>query len=115
MNRSYPCLFLLLALPLYGANKEKVAWLGPDQPVYVITQNHYAEGFTPDGDTERFSDLLAIEIYNPKARPTDQDAHYQVGERLSVFFGGERQGQVKIEKVAPLQCDSAAAIVAPES
>jgi len=114
MNRHYSCLLLVLALPLAGADKDKPAWQGPDQPVYVITQNHYAEGFTPDGETARFSDLLAIEIYNPKTRPANQDAHYEVGGRLSVFFGGEKQGQVRINKVAPLQCDSTVAIVAPE-
>jgi hypothetical protein len=107
-------LFLLAALPA-GADKDKVAWRGPDQPVYVVTQNHYAEGFGPEGDTARFSDLLAIEIYNPKTRPADQDATYEVGEHLALFLGGQRQGNVKIEKVLPLQCDSSAAVVSAES
>ena len=69
MNRRY-CLFLLLIVPTFvSADKGKVAWQGPDKPVYVVTQNHYAEGFTPGGDTAKFGDLIAIEIFNPKLIP----------------------------------------------
>jgi hypothetical protein len=99
---------------LANADKGKVAWQGADKPVYVVTENHYAEGFTPDGDTARFGDLIAIEIFNPKASPTEEDAVYKVGERLALFVGGQRTGDVKISKVMPLQCDSSAALVSAD-
>jgi hypothetical protein len=106
------CLFLLLIVPiLASADKGKAIWQGADKPVYVVTQNHYAEGFTPNGDTARFGDLIAIEIFNPKARPAEEEAVYPVGERLALFVGGQRTGEVKIKKVVPLQCDSSAALV----
>ena len=111
MSRRY-CLLLLLMVPVFAsADKGKAAWQGPDQPVYVVTPNHYAEGFTPDGDTPRFGNLLAIEIYNPKPRPADQDAVYNVGEHLALFVGGQKTGDVSINKVMPMQCDSSAAVV----
>jgi hypothetical protein len=105
-------LFLLLLVPvLANADRNKVVWQGADKPVYVVTQNHYAEGFTPKGDTAKFGDLIAIEIYNPKARSAEEDAVYPVGERIALFVGGQRTGDVKIKKVLPLQCDSSAALV----
>ena len=108
-------LFLLLLVPAFAnSDKDKAPWQGPEKPVYVVTQNHYAEGFGPDGQTARFSDLIAIEIYNPRPHPADQDAAYNVGERLSVFMGGQRRGHVRIEKVLPLQCDSSAAVLFAE-
>jgi hypothetical protein len=114
MNRRY-CLFLLLIVPTFvSADKGKVAWQGPDKPVYVVTQNHYAEGFTPGGDTAKFGDLIAIEIFNPKARPAEEGAVYKVGERLALFVGGQRTGDVRIKKVMPLQCDSSAALVSAD-
>ena len=114
MKRLY-CVFLCLIVPvLVNADKGKVAWQGADKPVYVVTENHYAEGFTPEGDTARFGDLIAIEIFNPKARPTGEDAVYKVGERLALFVGGQRTGDVKIRKVMPLQCDSSAALVSAD-
>jgi hypothetical protein len=111
MNRLYCLLFMLMIPVLSSADKGKPAWRGPDQPVYVITDNHYAEGFTPEGLTARFGDLLAIEIYNPKPRREGQDAVYKIGERLGLFVGGQRTGDVRITKVMPLQCDSSAALV----
>ncbi len=114
MNRRY-CLFLLLIVPTFvSADKGKVAWQGPDKPVYIVTQNHYAEGFTPEGDTAKFGDLIAIEIFNPKARPAEEGAVYKVGERLALFVGGQRTGDVRIKKVMPLQCDSSAALVSAD-
>lgn len=102
---------ILLIPCIIVANKAKPSWQGPDKPVYVVTKNHYAEGFGPDGETARFTDLIAIEIYNPKPGPADQDATYNIGEQIGLFLGGERQGAVKVEKVLGLQCDSSAAIV----
>ncbi len=114
--RRFAGLFSILLVPfLTGASDGKIAWQGPDRPVYVVTQNHYAEGFTPDGDTARFTDLIAIEIYNPKPRPADQDATYNIGENLSLFLGGQQKGKVKVEKVLPLQCDSSAAVVSADA
>jgi hypothetical protein len=65
----------------------------PINPVYVVTENHYAEGFTPEGDTARFGDLIAVEIFNPKTRPTEEDAVYNVGERVALFVGGSTNGR----------------------
>jgi hypothetical protein len=113
MDRRALLLAVLLLAPLANADK-KVAWHGPDSPVYVVTQNHYAEGFSPEGKTARFGDLIAIEIFNPKPRPQEQDAVYTVGENLSLFMGGERRGGVSIKQVLPLQCDSNAALVAAD-
>jgi hypothetical protein len=114
MKRRY-CLFLWLIVPvLANADRAKVAWQGADKPVYVVTENHYAEGFTPMGDTVKFGDLIAIEIFNPRARATEENGVYKVGERLALFVGGQRTGDVKITKVMPLQCDSSAALVSAD-
>src|SRR5271166_1956452 len=111
MIRRY-CLSLFLILPLFAAaDKNKPAWQEPDRPVYVVTQNHYAEGFTPEGGTAKFGDLIAIEIFNPKGHAAEENPVYKVGERISLFVGGQRQGDVQIKKVMPLQCDSSAALV----
>jgi hypothetical protein len=114
MYLRFASVFLCLVLPATATDTGTNPWRGPDMPVYVITQNHYAEGFVPEGETAKFSDLLAIEIYSPSVGSAHREANYKVGEHLLVFSGGQKQGQVKIEKVAPLQCDSTAAIVAPE-
>ncbi len=109
-------LLLLIAPAFANTEKSQVAWDGPDKPVYVVTGNHYAEGFTPEGDTARFGDLIAIEIFNPQIRRKDGDPVYNVGEHLALFMGGQRRGDVSIKKVMPLQCDSSAALVsAPPS
>ena len=111
MNRRH-CLFLLLIVPVFAlAQKNQGPWVGPDRPVYVVTQNHYAEGFTPEGSTAKFGELIAIEIFNPKAGIEEGDAVYNVGERFALFIKGQRQGEVKVNKVMPLQCDSSAALV----
>jgi len=111
MIRRY-CLFLLLIFPLFGAaDKTTPAWKGPDRSVYVVTQNHYAEGFTPEGDTAKFGDLIAIEIFNPRGPKAEENPVYKVGEHIALFVGGQRQGDVRIRKVLPLQCDSSAAVV----
>jgi hypothetical protein len=109
-------LFLCLIVPVFAyADKGKVPWRGADKPVYVVTQNHYAEGFTPEGGTAKFGDLIAIEIFNPNPRPAEEDATYKVGERLALFLGGQRAGNVRIKKVMDLQCDSSAALVSADS
>ncbi|HKM89713.1 MAG TPA: hypothetical protein VJX29_03785 [Candidatus Acidoferrales bacterium] len=114
MNRRY-CLFLWLIVPVFAkADIGKVAWQGADKPVYVVTENHYAEGFGPEGDTARFGDLIAIEIFDPKARPANEGPAYKVGERLALYVGGQRTGDVTIKKVMPLQCDSSAALVSAD-
>jgi len=114
MNRRC-LLFLLLVIPeMTTGEKDAAVWQGPNRPVYVVTENHYAQGFSPEGHTPKFGDLIAIEIFNPKARPAGKDAGYKVGERVALFVGGERQGHVRIEKVMPLQCNSAAALVSAD-
>jgi hypothetical protein len=110
MNRRY-CFLLSLLIPLStSADKGRAAWQGPDKSVYVVTQNHYAEGFTPEGDTPKFEDLIAVQIFNREALPTGR-APYKVGEHLALFVGGQRQGDVTIKKVMPFQCNSSAAVV----
>jgi hypothetical protein len=110
MNRRY-CFLLSLLIPLSAnADKGRAAWQGPDKSVYVVTQNHYAEGFTPEGDTPKFDDLIAVQIFNREALPAGS-APYKVGEHLVLFVGGQRQGDVTIKKVMPFQCNSSAAVV----
>jgi hypothetical protein len=108
-------LAILLLASTTNANDAKPVWQGPNKPVYVVTQNHYAEGFTPDGETARFSDLVAIEIYNPTPRKANQEVDYKVGEQIGLFLGGQQQGKVKIEKVLPFQCDSNAAVLSADA
>ena len=97
------------------AAQHKAAWQGPNRPVYVVTRNHYAEGFSPEGPTAKFKDLIAIEIFNPKPRREGEEAVYNLGEPIALFSGGERSGNVRITKVLPLQCDSTAAVVSTDS
>ena len=114
MIRRY-CLFLLLMFPLLAvADKTKSSWKGPERSVYVVTQNHYAEGFTPQGDTAKFGDLIAIEIFNPRGAKAEENPVYKIGEHIALFVGGQRQGDVRIKKVMPLQCDSSAALVSAD-
>jgi len=111
MIRRY-CAFLLLMFPLFAiADKTKSSWKSPERPVYVVTQNHYAEGYTPEGNTAKFGDLIAIEIFNPRGSKAEENPVYKVGEHIALFVGGQRQGDVRIKKVMPLQCDSSAALV----
>jgi hypothetical protein len=111
LNRAARLGIFLLVPFLVDANDSRSAWQGPDKPVYVVTKNHYAEGFSPNGETARFTDLIAIEIYNPKLRSANLDAAYKIGEEIPLFLAGQRQGTIKINKVSDLQCDSTAAIV----
>jgi hypothetical protein len=114
MKGRYYSVLLVLVPVLAGANSE-TAWRGPDQAVYVVTQNHYAEGFAPDGQTAKFGELLAIEIYNPVTAHAEEAPLYKVGENISLFSGGEKRGVIKIERVVPLQCDSSTAVVSAET
>ena len=114
MIRRY-CLFLLLIFPLFAAaDRARLTWKGPDRPVYVVTQNHYAEGYTPEGDTAKFGDLIAIEIFNPRGPKAEENPVYKIGEQIALFVGGQRQAEVRIKKVMPLQCDSSAALVSTD-
>lgn len=115
MMRRYG-LFLLLIFPLFAsADKRRPSWKGPDRSVYVVTQNHYVEGYTPEGDTAKFGDLIAIEIFNRRGPKAGESPVYKVGERIALFVGGQRQGDVHIKNVMPLQCDSSAALVSTGS
>lgn len=113
MNRLGWILVLFLVPFLANGDKEKTAWRGPDQPVYVVTQNHYAQDF--NGTTPRFGDLIAIEIFNPAARSADDDTAYKPGQQLALFIGGRKEGEVKVERVKAMQCDSSAALVIPDA
>src|SRR5258707_7470262 len=104
---------LAAALLLGGAafaQQSSPVWKKPSQPVFIVTPNHYAQGFTPGGPTARFGDLIMIEIFNPVADPVSGPS-YKPGQRYTLYSGGENVGGVKVEKVAPLQCNSPAAIV----
>ncbi|HEV7514310.1 MAG TPA: hypothetical protein VGO27_21625 [Candidatus Acidoferrum sp.] len=114
MNRHYRFLFSLLIPLSASAEKSEAVWKGPDKPVYVLTQNHYAVGFTPGGATPRFEDLIAIEIIGGET-PLTGEPSYKVGAHLSLFVAGERHGDVTIKKVMPLQCDSSATVVTADS
>ena len=107
-------MFLLLGTLWVNADERTFRQRGPNQPLYVVTHNHYAQGFTPAGPTARFGDLIMIEIFNPKAVSSDQTSSYEVGRRYALFVGGERRGDVKIERVTPLQCNSSAAVVSAD-
>ena len=109
MNRGPLVSGLLLALTCLRAQSLSPDWKGPSQPVYIVTQNHYAEGSGPDGPSAKFSDLVMIEIYHPKGQPGS--GVYTIGQRYPLFQGGQRTGNVRVEKIAPLQCDGSAAIV----
>jgi hypothetical protein len=111
MNSRCCSLILALIAPLAFAQETEFAWKGPDRPVYVVTENHYAEGFTPAGNTSRFGDLIAIEIFNRNERPAGEDATFKIGERVALFVGGRKAGYITIKKAMPLQCDSSAAVV----
>ncbi len=112
MNRPGCVLVLLLVPFLAQADKERTVWKGPDQPVYVVTQNNYGEDF--GGTTPRFGDLIAIEIFNPKARADDDESAYRPGERLALFAKGHKMGEVMVKRIANFQCDSSAALVSPD-
>jgi hypothetical protein len=112
MNRPGWVLLLLLVPFLANSDKGKATWQGPSQPVYVVTQNNYGEDF--GGTTPRFGDLIAIEIFNPKARSAADERAYKPGERLTVFAAGGKAGEVTVRKIAPFQCDSTAALVSPD-
>ena len=114
MKRRYLLFVWLIGPAFAAADKGKAAWQGPDKPVYVVTQNHYAEGFSPEGDTPRFGDLIAIEIFNPRLAQEGENSTYKLGEGIALFVGGQRTGDVKIKKVMPLQCDSSAALVSAD-
>ncbi len=106
----------LLTLVLIGepalSAQQSVRWNGPSKPVYVVTRNRYAGGFTPEGPTARLGDLLMIEIWNPERQKA---AKYKNGERLSLFAGAQRVGTVTPTRVTPLQCDSSAALVSADT
>lgn len=124
MTQRY-CLFFLLICSLLAntdcshwrsRSTDKPDWKGPDQPVYVVTPNRYAE--EPDAEGPRFGDLIAIEIFDPKpdenrTEPSSASA-YPVGDRIALFFGGQRQGNVRINRVTPFQCNSWAALVSTD-
>jgi hypothetical protein len=78
--------------------------------VYVVTENHYVEGFTPVGHTPRIEDLIAIEIIRPKILPA-RNSNYKAGAQITLFVAGHRQGNVTVKKVMPFQCDSSALLV----
>jgi len=80
-----------------------------------VTRNHYAGAFSPDSSgTLLLGELIMIEIFHPPGR-RNPEALYKVGASYSLFRGGEQIGQARVKKIAPLQCNSSAAIVAADS
>jgi hypothetical protein len=51
-----------------------------------------------------------IEIFKPSGK-SGSDGAYELGQRYKLYSGGENVGQVKVERIVPLQCDSSAALV----
>src|SRR5579885_3592698 len=98
-----------------SADSNVPSWSGPDRPVDVVTKNHYAEGFTPNGDTARFTDLIMIEIYPGSGAPPDETASYPIGESRKLYHQGAQVGTVTIRKTVPLQCDSNTALVSSKT
>lgn len=102
----YATSILLLFIPVLAAQENAAEWKKPDQSVFVVTQNHYAQGYSrAEGPTPRFGDLIMIEILSAG------DAGYKLGQQYPLYSGGASVGRVKIEKVAPLECNSSAAMV----
>lgn len=116
MGKVFPAFILVSAIAAPAAAESGGdAWQGPDQPVYVVTQNHYAEGFSPEGGSARFTDLIMIEIHGGAVAPAQPAEVYPIGGHVNLYIRGERHGDVTIKKVASLQCDSSAAIVSTAS
>jgi hypothetical protein len=110
-------LIALLFLPVFVlfAQHPATRWKGPDQPVYVVTRNHYAGVFAPDvNGTLLLGELIMIEIFHPSGLRIPE-VPYQVGASYTLFAGGEQIGKVRVKKIAPLQCNSSAAIVAADT
>jgi hypothetical protein len=103
---------LLITINLFSQTAQ---WNGPNQSLYVVTRNHYAGVFPPDNSgTLLLGELIMIEIFHPPGR-RNPEAPYRVGANYAVFSGGEQTGQAIVKKIAPLQCNSTAAIVAANS
>jgi hypothetical protein len=83
-----------------------------DQPIYVVTKNHFAEGF--EENSAKFADLIMIEIVSANASSKTQGS-YRVGKEYKILSGGEFIGSVIVKKIVDLQCDSTAAVVKPTS
>jgi hypothetical protein len=102
---------LFSVISVLFAQHPAARWNGADQPVYVVTRNHYAGVFAPDvSGTLLLGELIMIEIFHPTGG-RNTEAPYKVGAEYTLFTGGERMGQVRVAKIAPLQCNSLAAIV----
>lgn len=106
---------LFSVILVLSAQDQAPRWIGPDRSIYVVTRNHYAGVFAPDvSGTLLLGDLIMIEIFRPSGL-RKLDAPYKVGASYTVFAGGEQIGKVGVKKIAPLQCNSSAAIVAADT
>ena len=103
------CATLMLGFSLTLSAQDSADWKKPSQPVYVVTRNHYAEGFTHQGRTPRFGELIMIEIFNPGGAGRGDAS--RAGQAVALYSGGQKLGRVVVNRVAPLQCDSSAAVV----
>jgi hypothetical protein len=90
---------------------QDATWNPPSGRIYVVTQNHYAEGFSPQGRTARFTDVIMIEIFAPDRRSATQKGRYAVGGDYPLYLGGYQAGSVKVQSIVPLQCNATAAVV----
>jgi hypothetical protein len=60
----YVISILLLFAAGLTAQEQTPSWSKkPSQSVFVVAQNHYTEGLSPEGPTPRFGDLIMIEIF----------------------------------------------------
>jgi hypothetical protein len=108
----------------HQANQRPPTFRPLDGGFFIVTKNHYAEGFGPTGLTARFGDVILIGFLDRKqpgwGRIGGQDPgrvstyyekkYFQAGKEFPLFHGGTAVGSVRVEKVVPLQCDSSAAV-----
>jgi len=103
-----PCYWVLLIGILLLGFSDLAEGQSANSSLYVVTRNNYSEGTS----TVRFGDLIMISIFPETVQPGSTT--YPAGEHFALFTGGERRGDVTIDMVKPLACDSSAAIVSTE-
>ncbi len=115
------CLAVIFAAALSAAPQQQGN--GSAAPAFlVLTRNHYAEGFSPEGRTPKLGELILIGIWATSAgaggtaegRAADKywvNNYYRRGMRYQVFQAGEAVGSATVLDSRPLECTSHAAVV----
>lgn len=116
------CLFVTIAAAV-SATAQQHGNGSAAQAFFVLTRNHYtAEGFSPEGRTTKFGELILIGIWAPSAGADETSAgraadkywvnnYYRRGMQYQVFQAGEAVGSATVLDSRPLQCNSHAAVV----